>query len=122
MVLPSRLQCPRPGFVTDWPHSRCEECPLSTGQVGSDRSLVGGGSFLRLYGSVDIAMDLVGPNPFQYSIPAQGSRKRWLNPGKPEGERGLLNKTGDFRHLGRTLRVDEVDALAVEHDPIKPAR
>src|SRR5215203_6823519 len=84
--------------------------------------LVGGRSLLRLYRSVDIAVDLVGPNPFQHPIPVQGSRNRWLNPGKPEGEPGLLNKTGDFRHFGRTLRVDEVDALAVEHDPTKSAR
>jgi hypothetical protein len=68
----------------------------------SDRSgrlwagLVGGRS---LHGSVDIAVDVVGPDSLQYSIPVQGRRNRWLDPSKPEGEPGLLSKTGDFRHL-----------------------
>jgi hypothetical protein len=55
----------------------------------------------------------------QHPIPVQGCLNRWLHPSKPQGEAGLLNKTGDFRYLGRTLRVHEVDTFAVEHDPVE---
>src|SRR6476469_5568506 len=64
-------------------------------------SVVGGRSLLCLYGSVDIAVDVVGPDPLEHSIPVQGRRNRWLHPSKPEGEPGLLSEPRDFRHLGR---------------------
>ena len=42
---------------------------------------------------------------------------RRLHPGEPQGHARLLGELEDLAHLRRPLRVDEVDALAVEHDP-----
>ena len=89
---------PENGPRNRWPHHRDEGPDIGRVRPAPDR-LVGGRSLLRLYGSVDIAVDVVGPNLFQHSIPVQGRCNRRLDPGKPEGEPGLLNKPGDFGHL-----------------------
>ena len=38
-------------------------------------------------------------------------------PGEPQGHAGLPGELEDLAHLRGPLRVDEVDSLAVKHDP-----
>jgi hypothetical protein len=59
--------------------------PISDGSGRLRVGLVGGRSLLRLYGSVNIAVDVVGPDPIQHSIsvkvPATAGYARSRQPG-----------------------------------------
>src|SRR4051794_33502973 len=77
---------------------------------------------MALDGPMNVAVDAVDPYELDHSVPLQGCRHRGLHAREPQGDPGIIGEPSDLGHLGRALRVDEVDPLAVEHQRLETAR
>ena len=72
---------------------------------------------LGLDGPIHVSVGLVLTDAVEEAVAPEQLADRWLHPGESQGHTGLLGELEDLAHLRRPLRIDEVDALAVEHDP-----
>jgi hypothetical protein len=66
---------------------------------------------------IDSVVGLVVTDAIKDTVPGEQFADGRLEPGEAQGHAGLLCEIEDLAHLGRALGVDEVDPLAIEHDP-----
>jgi hypothetical protein len=73
--------------------------------------------YLCRHGVIDSIVGLVVTEAIKDTVTCEQFADRRLDPGEAQGHAGLLGEIEDLAHLGRALGVDEVDSLAIEHDP-----
>ena len=105
------------GLVTEWPHHREEACRYPT--VRSAPGLACRRS--QPFAPVRLGGHCRGCGRAQSASSTPSRSKVAATAGFTRASRRVSPDSSASRaisrHLGRTLRVDEVDALAVEHDP-----
>ena len=67
-------------------------------------------------GAMDVAVDVVGADQVGYPVRLEHGAHPRLDPGDAEIDTVRFEESVDLRQLRRALRVDEVDALEVEHE------
>jgi len=77
---------------------------------------------LSLNRSIDIPVRPVFTDAVNKAVAPEKLVDRWLYPSETESYAGLLCELEDLAHLGGTLRIDEVDSLAVKDNPADARR
>src|SRR3954447_14282639 len=72
---------------------------------------------LRFNGLGHAVVDAVVTHALDDAVPPEQFANGWLHTGQPHCHTGLLGEVEDLVHLRRSLRVDELDGDAIEHDP-----
>ena len=75
---------------------------------------------LRHNGVIDLVVGLVVTDAIKDTVTCEQFTDGRLDPGEAQGHAGLLGEIEDLAHLGRPLGIDEIDSLAIEHDPGDP--